>query len=757
MRRVLLGTVTALIVARPLVADPAAGVTPWSTDTGNLVLTLLWLLTALGWAGYYAWARPVLRRAVVVDEALTLFAVLTAASVSQVVYARPAWVLVADTGAILLAFWLVRQLAWSAAENFALVNVLLASGATLAAEGLVRLALPGQVATVDPIVAHIFSMEPPRADEQAANLATLAAYLALLLPMLTAALFMIGRRRVLSLLFPGTLLGLGVAALCVFRMNALALALLFAAALGCAYQVVAATDEKRPAWGLAAVGLVILAITLQFLLPSDIPSSSQEATRSLLGDHQALGVGPGNFLRAVVKYEGPPPAPLLTGPPTGEQAVRAASGIFALICLAVALIAVLRQCSSRFHRTEEEASAPSRGGTPWESYAGGVIGLSLGFLLRPAETGAGLSLVMGLAIGRSFVWFASFALLDALPRSHRWTVGALGLSLVALAAVASLQVGTFALALLLAVAAAMALNLAQGTERTWGPGPLVVLLVPVLGLLILTVVFALKVFQPVSEAATAVRDARRNYASWSELFAPRVWDHGIDARTRLDTARKANVFLVERIIKPLTSAVDADRENAAVWAERAFWDGETARVLGEIKDLVDPVDRDPTTKIQFKYLTRAVDVDCQRAQDFDPRGPTGYFLSYELRLQFVQEPMATIKERRTQCEEALENLRRLAKVTPPGPQVPYGTADIQFRLAQAIRQQIDDLPPPGDSVLERSKFAVYCKGFEDEANQATSDGKAAAAEAKRLDDLAQGTPRALPTGQRDHLVQWLRP
>ena len=56
LRRGLLGLVTALIVARPLVAGEDPGLLAPLSSTTNLVLTLLWLFAVLGWAIWRAWS-----------------------------------------------------------------------------------------------------------------------------------------------------------------------------------------------------------------------------------------------------------------------------------------------------------------------------------------------------------------------------------------------------------------------------------------------------------------------------------------------------------------------------------------------------------------------------------------------------------------------------------------------------------------------------------------------------------------------------
>src|SRR5688572_24283983 len=56
-RRVLLGALAALLVARPLVFGEDPGQLFAPTDTGNLILTFLWLLLAAAYAGWCTAAR----------------------------------------------------------------------------------------------------------------------------------------------------------------------------------------------------------------------------------------------------------------------------------------------------------------------------------------------------------------------------------------------------------------------------------------------------------------------------------------------------------------------------------------------------------------------------------------------------------------------------------------------------------------------------------------------------------------------------
>ncbi len=61
LRRLLLVLVTALIVARPLVLGEEPGLSANLADPWGMVLTLLWLLAAVGWAAWRYWLPPLAR------------------------------------------------------------------------------------------------------------------------------------------------------------------------------------------------------------------------------------------------------------------------------------------------------------------------------------------------------------------------------------------------------------------------------------------------------------------------------------------------------------------------------------------------------------------------------------------------------------------------------------------------------------------------------------------------------------------------
>src|SRR5579859_6878536 len=58
LRRLLLGAVTMLIVARPLVIGEDPGLLDKAnSNPAGMILAFLWLLTAVGWAGWRLWTR----------------------------------------------------------------------------------------------------------------------------------------------------------------------------------------------------------------------------------------------------------------------------------------------------------------------------------------------------------------------------------------------------------------------------------------------------------------------------------------------------------------------------------------------------------------------------------------------------------------------------------------------------------------------------------------------------------------------------
>src|SRR5205807_5343412 len=111
LRRLLLGLVTALIVARPLVLGEDPGLLDHSSSATGLTLTLLWFLAAVGWAVWRAWSGEASWPVSAVEGGL--LAVVVAVMISAVgaaSYKHPAWLIASEWFVFLIAFVLVRQL-----------------------------------------------------------------------------------------------------------------------------------------------------------------------------------------------------------------------------------------------------------------------------------------------------------------------------------------------------------------------------------------------------------------------------------------------------------------------------------------------------------------------------------------------------------------------------------------------------------------------------------------------------------------------
>src|SRR5262245_8698783 len=128
LRRYLLGLLTALIVARPFILGEDPGIVAALTDTSNLVITLLWIVAAVGWASWRAWSGRGAWYGGVVEAGLLATVVLVftgAASVAR--YKHPAQLIGWEWLVLFLALFLVRQLAVTDEDRRGLLTAALAT------------------------------------------------------------------------------------------------------------------------------------------------------------------------------------------------------------------------------------------------------------------------------------------------------------------------------------------------------------------------------------------------------------------------------------------------------------------------------------------------------------------------------------------------------------------------------------------------------------------------------------------------------
>src|SRR5262249_28383877 len=150
------------------------------------------------------------------------------------------------------------------------------------------------------------------------------------------------------------------------------------------------------------------------------------ATWSMIRDHPWLGVGPGNFGRLYPRYMLLRAFEQVKDPHNLFLEIWATSGVFVLLVFVILLGMFYRRTWPVFRdpwstaevsdtaRAQNNAAATSR----WEFYAGGMVGLVLGFMLKAIDQSGDEILVEGAyAACRSLVWFAAFALFDRIPWS----------------------------------------------------------------------------------------------------------------------------------------------------------------------------------------------------------------------------------------------------------------------------------------------------------------------------------------------------
>jgi hypothetical protein len=137
LRSCTLVLVTALVVARPMLLGEDPGLLLQDSEPSGMVVTLLWLVAALGWAGWRAWSRETRWYGGLVEAALLVFVILTFYRAgATAAYKHPALLIAWEWAALLVAFFLVRQLVRTPREQQGLLAALLATGVSLSAYGV---------------------------------------------------------------------------------------------------------------------------------------------------------------------------------------------------------------------------------------------------------------------------------------------------------------------------------------------------------------------------------------------------------------------------------------------------------------------------------------------------------------------------------------------------------------------------------------------------------------------------------------------
>jgi hypothetical protein len=399
LRRLLLGAITALVVARPLVLGEDPGLLgKHVSNPAGLLLTLLWFVVAVMWAGWRLWTRQRSWYGSAVEGALLALVALVFLSAARAGYHHPAYLIAWEWAALLVAFCLVRQLARTERDNQRLLAVVVATGVCISAAAIYHysVSLPGQRDSIRPGADRthvatlpdgqeydrhklaeqlksggIYILDEAELDTWAermfmnhafgcfAHPNALAGYLALLLPVGIGWTLSTWKQRLARWKTVA-------AALCALTMG---LALWFTHSKGAILSLVvvgvvmATLQAYRLGFvgrkglllgaGAAALLLVVLLVGKESGLGQRVASAFGQrreywnTTWQMIFDKAHpkfvwLGVGPGNFGRHYVQYLSPQAVEEITDPHNFALEVWATSGIFALAALLAAFALFFR-------------------------------------------------------------------------------------------------------------------------------------------------------------------------------------------------------------------------------------------------------------------------------------------------------------------------------------------------------------------------------------------------------------------------------
>ncbi|HEV3262402.1 MAG TPA: O-antigen ligase family protein [Gemmataceae bacterium] len=733
LRRVLLGWVTALIVARPLVLGEDWGLVQQLYGASGLVLTLLWLVAAVGWAVWRAWSGQATWSGSAVEAGLLAVVVMLFASAAGAAgYKHPAWIIASEWLALLVAFCLVRQLAVAPGDSHRLLAVVLATGVSVSAYTIYRYAVERPPPGVNRDEAQLrlaqegvdLQQDDPRLELQAQRLrddapigsfaspGTLAGYLALLLPAAVGWAVVAWRRQAGSRpagLAAGCAVLIAVALGLTQSWPAIVACVLVGAVVPlCCWRRVLGGHKGWVFAGLAALGgTAYLTYSLGWANGAvdqvwDWWKSLRDywtATWAMIADHPWLGVGPGNFSRLYPRYM-LPVAGKVMGPHNFALEAWATGGVFALAALGAALATFFWRTRPAWTSGDAVAAqADTTSAAPWEFYLGGMAGFVLGLVLwaanQPPEHPDRFIVGGAWSVGRSILWFAVFALLEGIPwpgRSRALAVTA-GVAALVLDLAVSDGINFPSVAQPLWVMAALALNVLPPrsparVSRRW---PEVMLALPLLTAVGLG--YMLFVFYPVFSCSDGLRAARNRYPFYQ------VKIRKMEKEGTTQSEQDAHRELRNRILAPLQKAMEADPSDVYPKMLFAHWYQE---------------------QLARFYVAAHTDQNMDRLiarmQALDPEGVDGYGVEYRLHTLFAGKD-------------------------PVDPQKQYQLA------AAALRQMMDH--DPGSALLRFHLAETLFKAGEPQA------ARLQARQARTLDELAAPPPRRLTDPQRLQIRRWL--
>ena len=653
-RRVILGAVTALIVARPLVAgeDPGRLHTPESIS--GIVLNLLWMITAILGAIWFARSPRTSPIRWTIPAGLAAVAILVGVGGAVThCYHHPAWLIFWEWAALPLIFLLTREIGSDAdpADDSAggLLAAMLASAVSLAAFGVYQTA------------ANAIGLPNPEATIRSA-------------PATGIETDYLGRSAATTVreICTGT-----------FDHSETLIAVLLLTA-----PAIVAFGLRDRSWrsrvGLALALVMILGLVFGFygiVSPAiERNNAGWKTAVAMIQEHSLLGVGAGNFDRHSPQLQPAGYPKVLSEPGSAWLELTATSGVPVLIALMIIVAIAVTRIARRSEETAPADSADiSSERTPrWEFYLGGVFGLLLGLFLHlidlPASdaplSGAG---IIAAAVSRALIWFLAFALFEAVA----WRTAArrrsllAGLILVLMFGFVSGSVLLPAISQWFWALAGIALSGEVGVNHTVARKPLMRwAAVPALSTI--PVAFFALVCSPICDSAMAMAEARRQARQY-----PRFLDAAKTATSGLEKKRRSQDAVNQidkKIHKALSAAIAADRFDIAPELEWAEWFSELWKMV-------------PNASQEIGIA------HARRAQELDPQGAEALIREFQLRLLFAgldtrhfrpeDRPDLKFVERVTQLrkENFDEAMRLIDQISERDPAL---EARLRFRLAQAL-------------------------------------------------------------------------
>jgi O-antigen ligase len=657
LRRGLVVLVTALIVARPLVLGEDPGLFDPAADEGSMVLTFLWLVAAVGWAGWRlcygqgAWYGGLVEVGLLVAAGCYFLSAGVAAE-----YRHPAWLVACEWLVLLVCLSLVRQLAGTAESRRGFFAAVLATGVCLAAYGIYQAAfeLPYQHEVYrsretlrkawEQVTGRPMALDDPELENFAervqqnnvfgtfANPNSFAGYLALLLPLAVGFAAVAWRRRDTTWQPVAAVVAAGLVAAALFFTHSRGanLAIILVGAV-LALWFGRHFLRRRLAWSAGGVALLVVAGVVAARVPAAwtaVDRAGQSmglrlnywtAARGMIRDHPWLGVGPGNFSRYYPRYMVPTTVDeKITDPHNFVFDVWSNAGVFALAGLFLAL----GGGAWRLGRTARRPAVvprdppPGEDEVPWDFYLGGMVGLVLAFALKGSTaSNSDFVVVWGAeAVGRSVVWFAAFALFWGIPWSGPSVLLALaaGMTACLLNLCVSGGIGFPSVAQPFWVLAALALTLATAELPGWVLRPGLPLFLPLPILAAAALVYVLLLLLPAIGCDYHLRQAQlRQNQFYQNRTAAQAAKTVRTATEHLQEAHKADPTNVQPLLELARWRLGSNTAPGTPQLEQALGDLDQARA-------VDPIGKEArrlTFELRRRLLVQVPEKERQRQLD----------------------------------------------------------------------------------------------------------------------------------------------